>query len=173
MAEVNGNLWAPWRMEYIHSLEPGADDEECFLCRYWKDPSEDRQNRVVWRSQRTFVVMNRFPYTNGHMLISPADHVPDLGGLDDASLLEMTCAIRDAIRLLAETVSAQGFNAGINLGRCAGAGLPDHVHAHVVPRWSGDTNYMAVVGDVRVIPQSLDDLHERLTVSAARLGLGT
>ena len=171
MAESNKNLWAPWRMEYIRSLEPGEEDQGCFLCRYWANPADDRENRVVWRAQRVLVVMNRFPYTNGHLMISPAEHVGDLSGLDEPSSAEITRATRDAVRVLTETIRPQGFNIGINIGRCAGAGLPDHIHTHVVPRWSGDTNYMAIVGDVRVVPQSLDALHRELSASAIKLGL--
>ncbi len=172
MPEVNRNLWAPWRMEYIHSLGPDAEDEGCFLCRYWEDPSGDLENRVVWRGRHTFVLMNKWPYTNGHLLIAPAEHVPDLSALDDASLLELTRATRDAVRVVAESVHAHGFNVGFNLGQCAGAGLPGHVHTHVVPRWNGDTSYVTTIGDARVIPQSLDELHELLKSNAAKLGIG-
>jgi len=171
MAEVNQNLWAPWRMEYIHSLAPGAEDEGCFLCNYWETPADDPKNYVVWRTDRVLVVMNRFPYTNGHLLIAPAGHVGDLGGLGDAVLAAMMNATRDAVALLADTVNAHGYNIGINLGRCAGAGLPDHVHTHVVPRWNGDTNYMAIVGNVRVIPQALDALYGELAAGAVKRGL--
>ncbi len=173
MVEQNKNLWAPWRMEYIHSLGPDARDDGCFLCTYWQHPKDDVANRVLWRSDNVYVVMNRFPYTNGHLLIAPGAHVGDMTAMDDDLLAEMTRATRDAIRVLTDVASPQGFNVGINLGRCAGAGLPDHIHTHIVPRWNGDTNYMAVVGDVRVIPQSLDALHEQLVTAADNIGLTT
>jgi len=158
-------------MEYIHSLNPDSDQTGCFLCRYWDAPTDDVQNHVVWRTDRIFVVMNRFPYTNGHLLISPAVHAGDLSALDDTTLAALMNATRDAVALLSKTVNPHGYNVGINLGRCAGAGLPEHVHAHVVPRWNGDTNYMAVVGNARVIPQALNALYVQLTANAAKIGL--
>ncbi len=167
MAEYNDNLWAPWRMEYIRSLGPELTDEGCFLCKYWQTPEDDRANHVVWRGQSAFVVMNRFPYTNGHLLISLAAHKGDLCELTGDELCEMNALTRDAVTLLRTTIKAQGFNIGYNLGRCAGAGLPGHLHGHVVPRWHGDTNYMAVLGGARVIPDSLDALWNELVKNRA------
>ncbi len=158
-------------MEYIHSLDKDDENDGCFLCRYWNDPEGDEKNRVVWRTSRSMVVLNRFPYTNGHLLVAPGAHVGALPALDDDDLIDMTRATRDAVRVLTETMHPHGFNTGINLGRCAGAGLPGHVHTHIVPRWNGDTNYMAVIGDMRIIPQSLDALHGQLTDQAAKCGL--
>lgn len=171
MAEFNENVWAPWRMEYIRSLEAEKEEEGCFLCRYWQQPDRDRANRVVWRSKGAFVLMNRFPYTNGHMLIAHAAHKGDMADLSEDELFELTRLTRDCVGLLRETVHAQGFNVGYNIGRCAGAGLPDHLHLHVVPRWGGDTNFMPVVGDLRVIPVSLDKLHAELVLGAEKAGL--
>lgn len=171
MAEKNPNLWAPWRIEYIESLGDENDDSECFLCRYWRETDNDEQHRLVWRGRRAFVVMNRFPYTNGHLLICPADHVGDLSELPETSSTEVARMTRDALRLLTDTIHPHGFNVGMNIGRCAGAGLPDHLHTHIVPRWNGDTNYMAIVGDVRVIPQALDTLRDRLVAGAIKMGL--
>ncbi|UCE59772.1 MAG: HIT domain-containing protein [Phycisphaerales bacterium] len=162
MADFNTNLWAPWRMEYIRSLEDELDDDGCFLCRYWEQPERDRENRVVRRTSTALVVMNRFPYTTGHLLIAQGKHEGDFGDLTDDELGELNQLIRDSVALLRRTVEAQGFNVGYNLGKCAGAGLPDHLHAHVVPRWLGDTNVMSVVGDCRVIPESLDALYAEL-----------
>ena len=156
MNEFHPNLWAPWRMEYIESLADPEASGECFLCDYWKSPDCDAANGVVHRAKHMFVVMNRFPYTNGHLLIAPTDHKADLTDLTDAELLEMNQLVRDARMVLGVAVGAHGFNVGINLGRCAGAGLPGHLHTHVVPRWNGDTNFMAVLGDVRVIPQAME-----------------
>ncbi len=173
MAEDNTNLWAPWRMEYIQTLDSSADDDGCFLCRYWASPQDDAPQHVLWRSERAFVVMNRFPYTNGHLLIAPQAHVGDLLDLTEEDAIEITRLTREALRVLRNVLNPQGFNVGVNLGRCAGAGLPGHVHAHIVPRWSGDTNFMAIVGDVRVIPQSLDRLHEKLTACARKLGFAS
>ena len=171
MAEYNPNLWAPWRMEYIRALGQDVTDEGCFLCRYWREPDADRTHHVVWRAKSAFVVMNRFPYTNGHLLVSHAEHKADLSDLTDDGLVTMTCAIRDSVVVLRATLKPQGFNIGYNVGHCAGAGLPGHLHAHVVPRWSGDTNFMAVIGDTRVVPDSLDALYTELLKTAEAAGL--
>ena len=171
MADSNRNLWAPWRMEYIRSLGDEVKDEGCFLCRYWERPADDRKNHVIWRTESAFVVMNRFPYTNGHLLIAHARHQGDLTDLTEAELGRMTATIRDAVALLRKAVSPEGFNIGYNIGRCAGAGLPDHLHAHIVPRWSGDTNFMAVIDNVRVVPDSLDALWATLVEQADAAGL--
>jgi ATP adenylyltransferase len=162
MAEYSTNLWAPWRMEYIRSLAGDVTDEGCFLCRYWSEPAADRTNHVVWRAKSSFVVMNRFPYTNGHLIVSHAEHKSDLSELTDDELVQMTRTILSSVELLRATLGPQGFNIGYNVGHCAGAGLPGHLHAHVVPRWSGDTNFMAVIGDTRVVPDSLDALYDQL-----------
>lgn len=167
--ERKRNIWAPWRMEYINGL--GDDDEGCFLCRYRDDRDNDRSNLVVWRGDRCLAVLNRFPYTGGHSLIAPYDHVATLADLDDATMLEMMKMIRDLKRLLADSIHAEGFNVGMNVGRCAGAGLPGHLHVHVVPRWGGDTNFMAVLGEVHMLPQALEQLYDQLMDASARLDL--
>jgi len=171
MPEFNANLWAPWRMEYIRSLGPEVTDEGCFLCRHWNEPQNDRANHVLWRTPSSFVVMNRFPYTNGHLLVASAEHRAELSDLSDDQLHEMTRTIRDAVGVLRATIHPNGFNIGYNLGHCAGAGLPGHLHAHVVPRWTGDTNFMAVIGDARVVPDSLDALAAELSKNARAAGL--
>ena len=171
MAEFSKNLWAPWRMEYIRSIGDEIQEDGCFLCRYWDHPEQDRENRVVWRAKSAFAVMNRFPYTNGHLLIAHAAHQADLVDLTDDELAEMSRTIRDGVELLRKTLSPQGFNVGYNVGQCAGAGLPGHLHAHIVPRWSGDTNFTAVIGDYRVVPDSLDALWAELVKSAEAAGL--
>ncbi len=170
MPEFHNNLWAPWRMEYIRSLDQHEKAEGCFLCGYRDTPEQDAENHVLWRTQSSFVVMNRFPYTNGHLLVAPTAHKPDLAALTDEELLDLSKAIRNSVAILQETVRAQGFNIGYNFGLCAGAGLPDHLHAHVVPRWAGDTNFMPVLGDTRVIPDSLDALAAELCKAAEHAG---
>jgi ATP adenylyltransferase len=117
------------------------------------------------------VCMNRFPYTNGHLLVAHAGHKGDLVDLREQELADLTAGIRDAVQVLRRVLNPQGFNIGYNLGHCAGAGLPDHLHAHVVPRWGGDTNYMAVIGDTRVIPDALDALAAQLVAGAREAGL--
>ncbi len=171
MADFNKNLWAPWRMEYIRSLVDEAEEDGCFLCRYWEHPERDDENRVLWRTKSTLVVLNRFPYTNGHLLIAHAQHKGDITNLSVEELTDMTRATRDAVSILREALSPHGFNVGYNIGQCAGAGLPDHLHAHIVPRWSGDTNFMPVIGNVRVVPDSLDAVYTELVKNAEAVGL--
>ena len=171
MADVNENLWAPWRMQYIRSLAEEQKDDGCFLCNYWNNPAADEENHVVWRAESCFVVMNRFPYTNGHLLIALAEHKPDLADLADGQLVEMTRMMQQALAITREALRPQGVNVGYNLGHCAGAGLPGHLHGHIVPRWTGDTNFMAVLGDIRVVPDSLDALYADLVGLARKAGL--
>lgn len=166
MPEFPQNLWAPWRMEYIESLS--GEGGGCFLCQYRDAPERDAANLVVWRTSEMMAVMNRFPYTNGHLLIAPLAHKGELADFSDAELATLMRHTRDAKTLLTETLGAQGFNIGINFGRCAGAGLPDHLHVHLVPRWNGDTNFMAVIGDVRVVPESLERTYAKLRETAAK-----
>ena len=169
MPEFNDNIWAPWRMQYIRSLDQEAEAVGCFLCHYWRHPQQDRANYVLWRGRSVLVVMNRFPYTNGHLLIAPASHTDNLTALSTEEFVELTTATRDAVSVLIKSMGPQGFNIGYNIGKCAGAGLPGHVHGHVVPRWEADTNYMAVLGGVRVVPDSLEATYEQLIAAASRM----
>ena len=155
----HNNLWAPWRVKYIQGLSRRSP---CFLCDYINDPDSDRDNLVLWRAQHTMVVFNRFPYNNGHLLITPQRHIASFDEASDAEMLEMTKLIRESQKILKLAVTPHGFNTGMNFGRCAGAGLPDHMHIHVVPRWDGDTNFMHVCSDTDVISQSLLELYDRL-----------
>jgi ATP adenylyltransferase len=170
MAEFQKSLWAPWRMEYIAGLCNGAGGG-CFLCEVIEKPDTDEANYVLWRGARTIVLLNRFPYSTGHVLVAPLAHLAEPEDLADEPLLELMHRVRDAKRVLQAALAAQGFNIGINLGHCAGAGLPGHLHVHVVPRWSGDINFMAVLGDVKVIPQSLPEVRRLFLTKAAELGL--
>jgi ATP adenylyltransferase len=168
-AERNRNIWAPWRMEYIDSL--GRDDNVCFLCRHRDDPARDEANLVLWRGKHTFSLLNRFPYTGGHSIVAPYAHVAEMADLDDAAMLEMFQMLRDLQKALAAAVRAQGFNVGINIGGCAGAGLPGHIHAHIVPRWAGDTNFMPVLCGAKVIPIRLETLRGQILQAGAELNL--
>ena len=150
------NLWAPWRIEYIQGLDKG--DEGCFICRNLQTPQADDANLVLWRSESCIVILNHFPYNNGHLLIAPKRHIAELDEATDDELLEMTKLIRESQKVLSVAINPHGFNVGINLGRCAGAGLPGHLHIHVVPRWDGDTNFMNVCSDTDVVSQSLAEL---------------
>jgi ATP adenylyltransferase len=154
------NLWAPWRMEYIQRLS--GDDEQCFLCRYYGEPDKDKENLVLFRSTHCFVTFNRFPYNNGHLLIAPNEHIGDMDSFSDECLLDMAKTVRKCKQMLSEAIKPHGFNVGVNIGRCAGAGLPGHLHYHIVPRWNGDTNFMAVCGQTDVVSQSMEALYAKL-----------
>jgi len=164
-------LYAPWRMDYIRSLARGEAPSRCFLCDAAAAESDvDRGQRLVlWRSEFMVVMMNAFPYTNGHLLVSPAAHKADLEEFTLEESLDLTIQTTEAIRLLKRAVSAQGFNVGINISRCAGAGVPGHLHQHVVPRWAGDMNFMHVVGEVSVVPEAISRLYTTLLNIRAEL----
>jgi len=153
------NLWAPWRIKYIEGLSEHSD---CFICHSLKNPQDDDKNLVLWRLDKSIVILNRFPYNNGHLLIAPARHIPDLEEATNEELLEMTKLVRESQKALSLAIKPHGFNVGMNFGRCAGAGLPEHLHIHLVPRWDGDTNFMNVCSDTDVISQSLTELLEQL-----------
>lgn len=154
-------LWAPWRLPYIVSPKD-SKPEGCFLCSYAASPEQDAANQVILRGPLTFITINRFPYNNGHLLVSPLAHKATLEELTDAELLECSQGLRAMTTLLKKVMGPDGFNLGLNLGRVAGAGVPGHLHWHIVPRWNGDTNFMPVTGATRVIPQSLEALYELL-----------
>ncbi|MFN0054435.1 MAG: HIT family protein [Planctomycetales bacterium] len=160
-------LWAPWRLAYITSNSETPQPEGCFLCRYASAPTQDAENLVVARGRHTITVLNRFPYNNGHLLVCPLAHKATLAELDDEELLECQQVLRRMTQIIQRTMSASGFNVGLNLGRVAGAGVPGHLHWHLVPRWDGDTNFMPVLANVRVIPQSLEALYELLLTELA------
>ena len=163
------NLHAPWRIEYVRSL--AEDKGGCFLCRARDEVGREEQNLLLWRTEHCLVGMNKFPYTAGHLLIAPLEHLPELVDLSGEVMREMMELTRDSIKLLECAVRAEGFNVGMNIGQCAGAGLPGHLHLHVVPRWRADTNFMAVLGDIRVIPQSLARLRGELLALGESKGL--
>jgi ATP adenylyltransferase len=151
-------LWAPWRMEYINQ-EPRPG---CLFCRAIADPSDPDAQLVVWRPEEAIVMLNKFPYNPGHVMVAPAAHKGDLADLDDAESAALMRALRRTIRVLREALKPEGFNVGANIGRVAGAGIPDHVHLHVVPRWNGDTNFMPVLGEVKVVNEHLQATAEKL-----------
>jgi ATP adenylyltransferase len=157
-------------MDYIRTID-NSPGEECFLCAAARatDAKEIRDRLVLWTTPQSVVLINRYPYTNGHLLIAPREHIADLELLPDDVAMDLQRQTTRAIALLKRAISPQGFNIGINLGRCAGAGLPGHVHQHVVPRWGGDTNFMSVVGEVRVVPQAMSQLYDELAKVYATL----
>ncbi len=155
-------LWAPWRLSYVATAKAPATDDPCFICRGLAD-DDDRANLIALRTPLSTVVLNRFPYNNGHLLVAPRAHKGQLDELAPAELLETMETLRRMVRVLDGLMKPDGYNIGLNLGHAAGAGLPGHLHWHVVPRWHGDTNFMPVVSDVKVIVQSLDALWELVT----------
>ena len=162
------NLWAPWRIPYIRAI---GKTNDCFLCHNYARPEEDEENLVLWRTDKSVVVLNRFPYNNGHLLVAPARHVAELGQTSEDEMLELIKLVRESQRALLLAIHPHGFNVGLNFGRCAGAGLPGHMHIHVVPRWDGDTNFMAVCSDTKVISQSLHELLAELKKVSAEQNL--
>jgi ATP adenylyltransferase len=155
------SLQAPWRIDYLRSIDK---TDGCFLCQAAAatTEAERRERLVLWDSQHCIVLMNRYPYVNGHLMVAPKGHQAEFSDLAEAELLDLQVQTREAIEVLRRAMGPQGFNVGINLGRCAGAGVPGHLHQHVVPRWNGDVNYMSVIGEVRVIPQALSQLYDEL-----------
>jgi ATP adenylyltransferase len=152
-------LWTPWRMTYLQGEHP--KDEQCIFCRK-ANAQDDEQEHVLARSARCYVTLNLYPYNNGHLMVIPNRHVSALEALDEAALGEMMALTQQAIRVLNQAYRPHGFNIGINQGEAAGAGIAAHLHQHVVPRWQGDTNYMAVIAETRTIPEWIDETYERL-----------
>lgn len=150
-------LWAPWRMRYI----VGPKSENCLFCEIAAQDN-DRENLILWRTESGFVVLNRYPYNNGHLMVVPYKHVPSIENLDLPILADLMSMVQKGLALLRAAMHPEAFNIGINIGAAAGAGIAQHVHIHIVPRWSGDTNYMAVLADTRVIPDSLESTYDQL-----------
>lgn len=152
-------IWAPWRMEYIaraHKKSRG-----CLLCRL-AGGGESKENLVLFRGHRAYIVLNRYPYSNGHLMIVPRRHVSDFEKLEVGEHAEIAGLVSRSVKILKRSFKAEGFNIGINLGRAAGAGIVGHVHYHVVPRWVGDSNYMPIIGNTRVIPEYLERTYKKL-----------
>lgn len=150
-------LWAPWRMRYIL----GDKDGRCIFCAAGAD-GHDEENQVLSRSSKCLVMMNRFPYNNGHIMLAPLRHAGTLEELDDAEMLDLMQMVRLSLKVLRAELSPEGFNVGCNLGHTAGAGIADHVHLHIVPRWDGDTNFMPVLSETKVINEALRQTYEKL-----------
>jgi ATP adenylyltransferase len=152
------HLWAPWRMEYItEEPRPG-----CLFCRVIEHPDDKDAALVVWRPEGALVMLNKYPYNPGHAMVAPVAHVGGLEDLDDEQTTALMRALKRTVTVLKAELKPEGFNIGANIGRVAGAGMPDHVHLHVVPRWNGDTNFMPVLGEVKVV-------NEHLLQTAAKL----
>jgi ATP adenylyltransferase len=164
-------LWAPWRAQYIReSSDGGGADTGCFLCRGLSG-DDDRDNLLAWRGAHSVVFLNRYPYNNGHLLVAPVAHRGTLGELSGADLSEPIETIRRMVGVLDRMLRPQGYNIGLNQGKAAGAGLPGHLHWHIVPRWDGDTNFMPVLGQTKVIVESLNEFYDRFVEELAGEGV--
>jgi ATP adenylyltransferase len=150
-------LWAPWRIDYILNEKPS----DCIFC-VSSDQGQDRNRLILYRTGLSLVMLNRYPYNNGHMMIAPFRHTADMNELSIAEMLDLFATLRLCRNVLEKTAAPQGFNIGINLGKAAGAGVDDHIHIHIVPRWNGDTNFMSVIEDVRIMPENLLNTYEKL-----------
>ncbi len=160
-------LFAPWRLDYIKSVSDGPSD--CFLCTTSTSPEKDEANLVLARSPLCLLMLNKYPYVNGHLLVAPYRHAPtpvELSADERAQIMELLTLGQQA---LAIAMNPQGFNIGFNIGKCAGAGVPGHIHAHIVPRWNGDINFMTIVGNVRIIPQAIDEAYRQLRDAVTKL----
>lgn len=160
-------IWAPWRMAYIQRDEKKGG---CVLCEKWAS-NDDAANYVLYRGERAYIILNLYPYNNGHLMVVPYKHVASLEDLDTETLTELMLLVKRSLAALREAMAPDGFNIGVNLGRAAGAGIYEHVHIHIVPRWEGDTNFMPVLGETRVIPEMLEDTYARL-LAVIKKGMG-
>jgi ATP adenylyltransferase len=153
-------IWAPWRLAYVKDASKDKESD-CIFCAAL-DAADDEANLIISRGERCFVILNKFPYTNGHLMVAPYEHVAELQGLDEETVAEMMSLAQRGIGALETSYAPHGYNVGFNQGRVAGAGVEHHIHMHVVPRWGGDTNFMPVLGDTRVMNQTLEDSYATL-----------
>jgi ATP adenylyltransferase len=160
-AVANFRIWAPWRLAYVKDASKDIE-EECIFCAKPAAEGGDQESLIVHRGERCFVMLNLFPYTNGHLMVAPFDHIGRLQELPAETIAEMMQLAQRAMGRLEEAYEPHGFNVGFNQGRVAGAGVEHHIHLHVVPRWGGDTNFMPVIADTKVMPQTLEQSYEAL-----------
>lgn len=152
-------MTTPWRRKYI---EGHVKEDGCVFCNALAKTEDNSKNLIVHRGQRAFVIVNLFPYTNGHLMVAPMDHKASLELLDSETRAEMMELSSQAIVILKNIYHPQAFNVGANIGKAAGAGVPDHVHMHIVPRWAGDSNFMSILGETRVLPETIEETYERV-----------
>jgi ATP adenylyltransferase len=166
MIQPMQHLWAPWRMQFIKAPKPSG----CFFCEAAAaDPAADPEHLVLARSDASLVMLNRYPYNNGHLMIAPRAHLANLDDLPPATAADLMRLTQRSLRVLRQVLSPQGFNVGINAGKIAGAGVADHIHQHVVPRWDGDTNFMPVLAETKVLNESLTVSYQQLRAAFDRL----
>ena len=155
-------LWSPWRHAYISSAGSNNPNQVCIFCAAVENPVADETNFVIHRGEENFVILNRYPYISGHLMIAPYAHLGTLSDAPKSSTDEMMDLVKACQRVLQDTYNPKGFNVGMNLGAVAGAGVADHIHMHILPRWGGDTNFMSTVADTRVLPEDLSMTYQKL-----------
>ncbi|MFA6571303.1 MAG: HIT domain-containing protein [Bacteroidota bacterium] len=167
-------MWASWRSKYIQGFkdETECGDSTCIFCSAAGNPENDSELYVVARRKNCFVMLNRFPYNGGHLMVAPYRHVAELDGLTLEEMTEIMIVIKESTKALCKISKPHGYNIGSNIGRVAGAGIPGHIHFHIVPRWNGDTNFMSVISDTKVVSQSLEETQVLLTKAFAELEHG-
>lgn len=153
-------LWSPWRMKYIQSHS--EDELSCVFCDLLNQ-QDGPQNLIVHRNKHVFVILNRYPYTSGHLMVVPYDHQPTFEYLEEQTLSDLMQTLTDCMRILRKLYNPQAFNLGANIGEAAGAGIAEHVHMHIVPRWTGDTNFMSTLGQTRILPEELEETYRRIS----------
>ncbi|WP_246051274.1 HIT family protein [Balnearium lithotrophicum] len=154
-------IWAPWRLSYVSRV--GKEDNGCFICKAAKEyPERAKENLVLYRGERALVILNKFPYNTGHLMVCPVRHTGDFTSLLTEEVVEINDLLKRALKALKRAYNPDGFNIGLNLGKASGGSVDTHIHYHVVPRWIGDTNFLPVVSGVKVIPQSLEETYETL-----------
>jgi ATP adenylyltransferase len=162
-------LWSPWRSQYIDSFLDKHKSKECILCEMAKEETGDLTNLLIEKGEYTFTVLNLYPYNNGHLMIVPYAHKEDFDQLTSAENIEIMEKLQMAIKALKMTIGPEGFNIGANVGKVSGAGIDDHIHFHIVPRWNGDTNFMPVLGEVKVISQELQSTKKKLLEAYSKI----
>ncbi len=154
-------LWAPWRIQYIKNIKD-PKPSGCVFCQAISDKGNERENLILMRDAYVFIIMNRYPYNSGHLMVAPLRHLSELTTLTMDEMCAVMDAVRDSTETLRKVMGAEGFNVGINIGKVAGAGIDEHLHVHIVPRWSGDVNFMPVMADVHVLPELLAQTYDQL-----------
>ena len=155
-------LWSPWRHEYINSAGSKTPSPACIFCAACQDVADDERSLIIHRGRENFVILNRYPYISGHLMIAPYAHIGKINDATKSATDEMMDLVKSCERILREAYNPEGFNVGMNLGHVAGAGVADHIHMHILPRWGGDTNFMSTVADTRVLPEDLSTTYEKL-----------
>ncbi|MDK2791572.1 MAG: adenylyltransferase [Deferribacteres bacterium] len=161
-------IWAPWRMRYIDGTH---QDKGCIFCtKPEEDISKDRENLILYRGKKAFIIMNLFPYTNGHVMVTPYKHTGNIEELDNEEILEVMRLTQFVVKAMKSIINPEGFNIGFNIGRPAGAGVVDHIHMHIVPRWVGDTNFMPLLAETKVISEHIFDTYDKLKKALSEQG---